>query len=101
MCVDWNAQPMDDGELPRIEPHCRDLREAATALTSLMAERDGLREALNNSHQLAATARDRRSTAAAPAPADIQAIVEATRPIANPAANNALSLDTNKGDGIC
>jgi hypothetical protein len=45
MCVDWNAQPMDDGELPRIEPHCRDLREAADAITALLAERDALAKA--------------------------------------------------------
>jgi len=38
MCVDWNAQPMDDGELPRIEPHCRDLREAAARIQELESE---------------------------------------------------------------
>lgn len=39
MCIDRDARPMDDGELPRIEPHCRDLREAADAILALKEAR--------------------------------------------------------------
>jgi len=34
-CIDWNAAEQDDGELPRVELACRDLREAASEIEKL------------------------------------------------------------------
>lgn len=38
--TDWCGEPMPDGEGTRGEFHCKDLREAATLIRNLLAERE-------------------------------------------------------------
>ena len=52
LCIDWTGEPIVDGSMPRIEPDCATLREAAAAIERLVAERDVAREAWQQAFDL-------------------------------------------------